>query len=202
MGPNPTHSSRRPCQRRMSSTCSYTFLGTKICTTHARSLAHRPCLGSAMEAQSGGSCLENVGSRGLAEWWMHGAANRRRRPLPARARCQPRGPVRPPAALVLLRAGEPLLGGLGLRVGIVRPITALAFGRRVDHAGDVAARRQYEAGFRASQSGDAPGPAPRHDRVLLWADGMNLSGDARYVDRPAEQGDLGGLDENGLEIGV
>src|SRR5271157_2743773 len=60
--------------------------------------------------------------------------------LLAGVRGEPGEPVRPPAPVVALGGGAPPLGRVGPAV-LVRPIGAFA-ARRVDDAGDVAARRE------------------------------------------------------------
>src|ERR1019366_6524106 len=74
-------------------------------------------------------------------------------------------------------------GRVGLAV-LVRPIGAFA-ARRVDDAGDVAARRENKAHLAARELGDAKGRVPRHDVVLLRPDRVNVLTDAAEVQRLA-----------------
>src|SRR5438046_2982416 len=72
-------------------------------------------------------------------------------------------PRRPPAAVDALRRIEP---GLRIRREVRGPEIALALGRRVDHAGNVAAGAEHESGLATEKARARIGRLPRHDVVL------------------------------------
>src|SRR5690606_20059620 len=77
---------------------------------------------------------------------------------------QPFRPLRPPAARHGLRSIEPFVG-VGRQLGIP-PVVALARRRRIDHAGDMAARPKGEPGVAAEEPGRRIGGLPGKDVVL------------------------------------
>src|ERR1700741_2750139 len=92
--------------------------------------------------------------------------------LPVARSCRyPVGPGLPPAALLFLGAGQPLLGvGAGCAAG---PVVRLGVARRVDQAGDVPEVADPEGGCPAEQLRGRLPPLPRGQMV---SDGAGYEG--------------------------
>src|SRR4051794_20957453 len=90
------------------------------------------------------SLLQDIAAWGILEDRILLAAERRRFSLLARTLGQPSKPVGPPASLMCRSTLAPLFSGCGRLAGLVDPVGALS-ARRIDDAGDVAARCQHVA---------------------------------------------------------
>src|SRR5690348_8253399 len=103
--------------------------------------------------------------------------------LLARARLQPRAPVRPPRTLVLLRDRPPLVRGRRVRWGGAP--RALGLARRVDDAGDVPRAAEPELHVAAEELGRAIDRAPGRDVVFLRGNDVSVVENLPDVDRNA-----------------
>ena len=84
-----------------------------------------------------GLFFQNVGSGCVTDRRVSSTAHSHRRRFPSRSGLEPLGPIRPPAAVMLLRASQPRLRRLERRpIGLVRPMAPFTFGRWVDHPGE------------------------------------------------------------------
>src|SRR5829696_272301 len=148
--------------------------------------------------------LLDVGAGGVLYRRVLLAADTRRLHPLAGAGFEPARPVLPPGTLVLRGVLPPLLGGLRLAgvTALVNPVFALALGWGVDHAGDVAAVGEGEAGLGVGELPDLPRRVPRDDVVPLGADGVDLALYLAQVYGTTLYLYLAWLDEVVLEVGV
>jgi hypothetical protein len=131
--------------------------------------ARRDCSGSSrivgglkvevlVERRWPGLFFQNVGSGCVTDRRVVSAAHSHRRRFPSRSGLEPIGPIRPPAAVMLLRAGQPRLRRLESRpIGLVGPMAPFTFGRWVDHPGDMPTRRQHKARLCAIRQAERQG---------------------------------------------
>src|SRR5712692_11863943 len=112
------------------------------------------------------SLLQHVGTRRWRDCGMGRTAHRWRRSLLTRARSEPLEPVRPPTALVLHGALQPLVSGLhGL---LIRPIP-LPLAGWIDNASNMTTATQDKAHLPTGKLRDTPGRLPGHNMILLGA---------------------------------
>src|SRR6185437_13939570 len=120
------------------------------------------------------------------------SGRRRCGPLAAAVPREPLRPRRPPAAPIFSRDLKEVLG-LG-RVTLRSPVAAAVLRRRIDHAGDVAARAEHEPFVLSSQQLQRPvSGAPGDDVVFARREHEKRQLDRAEIDRHAAIGERAGL---------
>src|SRR5262249_5762042 len=94
--------------------------------------------------------------------------------------CEPRRPVRPPAAGMTLRMRKPIVRISGQMV--IQPIIAALLCRWIDHTRDMTRRAEHERRASSEQCSGAIRALPRHDVIFLRGEYISGKGDAREID--------------------
>src|SRR6185312_4590860 len=145
------------------------------------------------------SLLQHVGARRWRDGGICRTAHRWRRSLLTRARSEPLEPVRPPTALVLLAALQPLVSGLHRL--LIRPIP-LPLAGWIDDASNMTTPTQDKAHLPTGKLRDTPGRFPGHNMILLSANRIDIEVDLLEIKGNALQHNLVRLDEIVLQVGI
>src|ERR1700686_1172321 len=145
------------------------------------------------------SLLHHVGARCWRDRGICRTAHRWRRSLLTRARSEPLQPVRPPTALVLPGAPQPLVSCLHRL--LIRPIP-LPLARLMNDARNMTTPTQDKAHLPTGKLRDTPGRFPWHNMILLCANRIDIEADLLEINGNTLQHNLLRLDEIVLQVGI
>src|SRR6516165_7022146 len=147
-----------------------------------------------------GFLLHVAAGRGLKRLIVAVARMRWRGDLAAGMTFHPGVPVRPPASRLFLRSLQPI-ACLGAKI-VIDPMAALLAGRRIDHACDVTARRQYKPRLSSHDVLGAERALPGHDMVLARGQYVDRHLHLREIDPLAALRRRTGILDLVLKIGI